>query len=352
MGSMRMLPAMSRGVLLWTLLAESAGLAWVFATPCVAGDVAREVELSCSIKAPSREREVQIWQVELRRASGEPARVLTAMSGETLHIRNLDPGIYTVCILGSMERRHCESVDLNPPPGKTTYRFLKKFQAPTSVLDQADLHQVNLHQLAIPQDARRQFLSAEQADMRGDVNESITHLKRAIEIDPSYADAVNNLGSHYHRNGQYDLAIQCFKKVTELNPEFYGGWVNLAASLLSKGKFRDALEANQRAYRLRPDEPLVSAQLGLNYYYMHDLSEAKKYFLKTLQRDPASALSPQLYLAHIALAEMHQKEAVEYFTEYLKIHPNTPEAENLRLILSNLVTNRIQMAPETGNIGP
>jgi cytochrome c-type biogenesis protein CcmH/NrfG len=108
--------------------------------------------------------------------------------------------------------------------------------------------------------------------------------------------------------------------------------------LLAVGRFQDALEANLRAYSVRPNERAVISQMALNYYYLHDLSEAGKYFKKVLELDPLSAVSPQLYLAHIALAEKNQAEAVEYIKGFLEIHPNAPEAPHLRETLAALTS--------------
>jgi tetratricopeptide (TPR) repeat protein len=169
----------------------------------------------------------------------------------------------------------------------------------------------------------------------------LQHLERVIEIDPSYTDALNNLGTYYHRAGKYDQSIRYFKKVTDLDPDFYGGWVNLAGSLLAVGRFQDALEANLRAYSVRPNECMVISQIALNYYYLHDLSEAGKYFKKVLTLDPLSAVSPHLYLAHIALAEKNQAEAVDCIKEFLEIHPNAPEAPHLRETLAALSSQSV-----------
>ena len=136
--------------------------------------------------------------------------------------------------------------------------------------------------------------------------------------------------------GKQEESIDCFKKVTELDPEFYGGWVNLGGSLLAIGKFKDALEANTHALQLRPDDSLVISQVALSYYYMHNLPEAKRLFLKLLTLDPESAIGPQLFLAHISLAEQNKAEAKEYMNQFLKVHPNSPEAKHLRELLNNL----------------
>jgi tetratricopeptide (TPR) repeat protein len=110
----------------------------------------------------------------------------------------------------------------------------------------------------------------------------------------------------------------------------------LAGSLIAVADFQRALAANKRAFSIRPDEILVISQMALNYFYLHDLSEARRLFQRVLAKDPAAPVEPQLYLVHIALAERNKDEAAHYIKEFLSVHPNAPQAENLKDTLARL----------------
>ena len=160
----------------------------------------------------------------------------------------------------------------------------------------------------------------QEAQLR-DSEGAVRYLERAVEIYSKYTEALNNLGTHYHRAGNYPRSIEYFTKVTELDPRFFAGWVNLGGSLLAAGKFESALEANQKAVQLRPDEALANSQMGMNYFYLRRFPEAKIYFTKAVTLDPYSAKSPQFFLAHIAFAERRPDEAENQIRQYLELHP-------------------------------
>jgi len=51
---------------------------------------------------------------------------------------------------------------------------------------------------------------------KGMVDEAIAECKKAIAIDPNYAEAHNNIAVAYYDKGQYDLAIEYCNKAIEL----------------------------------------------------------------------------------------------------------------------------------------
>ena len=50
-------------------------------------------------------------------------------------------------------------------------------------------------------------------------NEAIRSWEKAIEIDPSYAAAWNNLGIAYEQQGKFDDARKAYDKAIKLDPE-------------------------------------------------------------------------------------------------------------------------------------
>lgn len=54
---------------------------------------------------------------------------------------------------------------------------------------------------------------------RGLWREAIFRWERAIEIDPTYASAYNNLGIAYENTGELDKAREAYERALELEPE-------------------------------------------------------------------------------------------------------------------------------------
>jgi tetratricopeptide (TPR) repeat protein len=240
-------------------------------------------------------------------------------------------------------------MDLIPPPQNKGYKFDHKLEAPPPNVNQADMYRVSATRLAVPDRARRELLRAEEAQLRGDKQEVVQHLERAVEIFPNYTDALNNLGTYYHRKGEYSRSAGYFSKAARLEPGFFPAWVNLGGSLLASGDLDSALAANRKAVELRPNDPLANSQMGINYFYLRNYSEAKKYLLNVLSLDPSSANSPQLFLAHIAFAERQPADAEHYIRSYLELHPNSPQSPHLQRTLLNIASGGFMTPQESPN---
>jgi len=276
------------------------------------------------------------WFVELRNSASEPMRQTLSMAGSTVTFKDLTPGIYMVCLSGKQDRKRCESVDLTPPPEMKDAEFSKEFQLPKAPSQVSNFYQVSVRALKIPKKALDELKHAVKEQLGGNIKEMMSHLTRAVEIYPDYADAWNNLGAQYHRSGNYQRSIASFTRVTELEPNSHLGWMNLGGSLIATGNFEKALVANKKAVSLDPKDVIANSQLAMTYYYLHNYTEAKKYFRRVFNLDPAYANSPQLYLAHIALGEDSPGEAAEYLTSFLEYHPNAPNAPEARERLKKL----------------
>ncbi len=299
------------------------------------------VELRCRIVAAQAEQRRWIWLIELSNAAGEPLRRAYHMVGDTIRFKDLEAGIYRICIFGREGRHRCESVDLTPAPDKTTFTFDKDVRTPSMAARATSQYGISIASLMIPKGALQEMQSADKAMLASDDPGTIRHLERATEIAPDYAEAWNNLGTLCHKKGDYERAMSDFKKVTELEPESYVGWVNLGASLLATGRFVEAVKAEKTALSLSPDDAVIDSQLGLSYYYLRDYADARTYLERALDLDPAMAIAPQLYLARMALIDNKVDDAEEYMRSYLKHHPYAQDARDVKQILDGLAEGQI-----------
>ncbi len=295
-----------------------------------------QVELRCKLVQTAESPSQKFWDVHLKNTAGETLRQATSTAGGGVIFKKLAPAIYVVCVVGEKDRRRCESVDLYPPPGQLHHSVSRALELPRSVPRSASTHRISRVRLAVPKRAQQEMAHYEECRARGDSSSAMQHLERALAIYPAYLEALNNLGTHHHRAGNYQRSIQLFRKTTELDPDFATGWLNLGGSLLASGKFRQALEAQLRALALRPDDVLANAQTGMSYYYLREYVEARKLFERVAELDPESAAFPHLYLAHIAREQRQAQEAERYIRDFLRYHPNSPRAAHLRKTLSDM----------------
>jgi tetratricopeptide (TPR) repeat protein len=297
---------------------------------------AASVELACRLLSDGAHPDYKTWAVQLRNTAGEALRETTCGTGDTARFKKLRPAIYVVCISGENGRSRCESVDLFPPPGERYSRFTRELSLPKAVIHDPLLHTISRARLAVPRKAQEALARSEQCRMRGDHEGARDHLERALTIWPNYPEAMNNLATRYHRSGNYRQSIRLLEKLTKIDPDFYAGWLNLGGSLLASGQFRPALEAQRRALSLRPDDVVANAQAGMCHYYLREYADAKKYYSRVAELDPASATFPQLYLAHIAMAQNQHVEAQQHIRSFLSLHPHSPRSPYLLRLLQSL----------------
>ena len=81
-------------------------------------------------------------------------------------------------------------------------------------------------------------------------DEAIEIYKRALEIDPRYADALHGLVMCYQAKGDLDNAIELTKKYIAQEPEDILAFTNLSMFYQKKGMIKEAEAAGAEARRL------------------------------------------------------------------------------------------------------
>lgn len=198
--------------------------------------------------------------------------------------------------------------------------------APSEVEENAT---ISIKQLDVPAEARQSWERALKAFAENHEAEAVRLLERSISLAPDYPAPYNLLGTYHHRRKNFEKSISLFTRAHELDPRAFEPLVNLGGSLISVGRYLQAIEINRQALALRPHSALAHAQLGMAYFFLGQNLLAKAEFLKAKQLDPNSATFPQLFLADIYLAEKNRPAALREFEDYLQRHPDAPEREEV-----------------------
>jgi Flp pilus assembly protein TadD len=56
-------------------------------------------------------------------------------------------------------------------------------------------------------------------EMKGDIEAAIPYLNKALELDPTFVSAYENLGIAYATKGNFPKALELLQKALELDPE-------------------------------------------------------------------------------------------------------------------------------------
>jgi tetratricopeptide (TPR) repeat protein len=97
---------------------------------------------------------------------------------------------------------------------------------------------------------------------QGKYDEAIEKYLEGLRKDPDNHAGYNLLGMAYRfRFNQLgaqkykDLEIEAFKKAIELEPDFWGAYKNLAATLYYQGRKKEAVPYLEKALELQPNDP-------------------------------------------------------------------------------------------------
>jgi len=197
-------------------------------------------------------------------------------------------------------------------------------------------HSVSARQLAIPKAALREYLEAEKDLGMRNPDAAVKRLEAAVEIDPQFSVAWNELGTIAYQTRKFDRAEECFRQALVLDPRAFDPLVNLGGVLVTVHKLDEAADYNLRAVLTRPNDALANSQLGLTYFEMARMDLAEKYLERTRHIDAAHFSHPQLLLAEIHLRRGERREAADVLEEFLKYHPDWPQAAKMRQTIPEL----------------
>jgi adenylate cyclase len=144
-------------------------------------------------------------------------------------------------------------------------------------------------------------------------------VQKALSLDPSNPHAHEVLGTVYLYRTQYDLATTELQRAIELNPNDARSYRMLGRVMLYIGRTDDAIHSLETALRFDPNTD-VYMNLGLAFYLKGRYDDS----IRTLKRGVSR--KPDLVWNHIALAAAYaqsgrSKEASRAATTVLRLHP-------------------------------
>jgi tetratricopeptide (TPR) repeat protein len=134
---------------------------------------------------------------------------------------------------------------------------------------------------------------------------AVAHFNKALDLDPAYTRAYDNLGLCHEALGKYDDAIKDYRKAVELNrqntPNSPWPPLNLGALLVKLGQLQEAEEYLQES--LRYDSRLAQA----HYQYGLLLENGKKNEEALRELEQAARLDPAYAEPHYVLGRIYRK---------------------------------------------
>ncbi len=97
----------------------------------------------------------------------------------------------------------------------------------------------------------------------GKINQAIEQYLKALQINPKYIPALNQLAAIYESRKEFNQANIYYKHIVELQPENSLAQIKLGSALLEKGNIKSAITAYQKALTFKQEQPaLIYRELG------------------------------------------------------------------------------------------
>jgi tetratricopeptide (TPR) repeat protein len=148
--------------------------------------------------------------------------------------------------------------------------------------------------------------------------------ERALKLQASYPGTIpnawNNLGILSAREGDAAVAIDFFQRALQIDPAHLIALVNLGNAYRQQKEWTEAKKALQRAFEVVPDDPEVNYSLGMVCAQLEESDRAEEYLKRAVSLRPVypEALNN---LGVLYLRTKKPEEAVHSFEECIRVAP-------------------------------
>jgi predicted O-linked N-acetylglucosamine transferase (SPINDLY family) len=171
-----------------------------------------------------------------------------------------------------------------------------------------------------PDSAQGCFELGSELAQRGQLDQAIALLRRAIELQPGHAAAHHNLGSAYRDRGERQAALAAYQEAARLQPLFAEAHYSIGVMRVEERAYEQALASLLRAIKLNPRLAEAHFQAGHAHMGLGDWQAALSEFKAAFAVRPdyaearwARAMShlPAVYGAGVDPAERRRAFAAE-----------------------------------------
>ncbi len=166
------------------------------------------------------------------------------------------------------------------------------------------------------------YLVGKAASLLNEPSLATVYLEKYIELKSDDLESHLLLGKAYYKLGNNVAAETSYSKVLSLDPEHPEGLYGFGLTQLHGRKFKEAVEAFEKAISHNIDSKEIFFELGAAYEELGDLNRAVENLEKYAKSGPANPYNTWLKLAQAYVKLDQTEKAITAYREALKINPD------------------------------
>ena len=156
---------------------------------------------------------------------------------------------------------------------------------------------------------------------------AIASYKKALKINPYYADAYLNIGAAQKEKGYLEDAIESYNQALKIKPDYAEAYSNISVILQDIGNFEAAITSCKQAIKLKPGYADAYYNMGIALQAKGDLETALESYKHALSFEPEYT---EAYnnIGNVFMAQGNLDAAIEAYKHAVKINSDFAEAYN------------------------
>jgi tetratricopeptide (TPR) repeat protein len=167
----------------------------------------------------------------------------------------------------------------------------------------------------IPKKAMKEMNKSVDARAKGDLEKSLQHLRKAVEIDPEFTEGYVNLGARYMELKRLDEAQAAFERAAQIDPHCPEAHSNLALVYITKRMPKEAAAEARRSIEINDGSAKAHFVLAFSLAAQDPRSvEALRHYERAAAEFPKAHLGA----AQVLMAQGDRASAEKALKEYLR----------------------------------
>ena len=167
----------------------------------------------------------------------------------------------------------------------------------------------------------------------GNYDKAIETYKKALKIDSESTLVNYEISLSYFTKGDFKEAIKYSDVVLEQNKDYMlQAYMTKGSALDMLGKTKESIKLFEKAIKKTEGHYLLYYNLGLNHYKLNDLDNAEKNVIKAIEQNPNHS-SSHLILANINNQKGNAVQTLLATHFFLLLEPNTNRSSEAYLML-------------------